>query len=861
MTADFMFRMSHLGVQVRAPMEITTMQHLQNFTAGVLCFLGVFAMPGAEGLSAVQVQINADGRQIKVSPDLYGIFYEEINHAGDGGLYAEMVQNRTFEENELSDHMRLSGGNVVTDNGWQYHWKRRTDLHGWSLVAGDGSDVAIALDDSHPLNAQSPHAMRVDIRKVGGEAGFANDGYWGMSVITGGEYLLSFYARSDRHVPITATLESADGTRTYAHEVVDEVGGDWRQYTCTLNAADSDPKARLVIRFDQPVTMWFDIVSLFPKHTYQNRIPGLRADLMGKLEELRPKFLRFPGGCVVEGCTLDNRIQWKQTIGDIAQRPGHWDLWGYRATDGLGFHEFLQLAEDLNAEAMYVCNVGMSCQARRAEVAENTDEIVNTYVQDTLDALEYATGSPDSQWGSLRARNGHPKPFKIKYVEIGNENGGPDYHRAYRLFYAAIKAKYPEIITIADQPIPDAPVEMVDEHFYVAPDWFFAHADRYDKYDRNGPKIYVGEYAVNNGVGSGNLLGALAEAAFMMGMERNSDIVKMASYAPLFENVNDREWPVNLIRFDSSRAIGRSSFYVQKLFSEHLPTTMVEANIAGLEDQEMRTAQGRIGLRTWLADAEFKDIRVTKGDAVLYASDFAKNADPWQPRRRSGNWVVENGVYRQTDPQATDTLTLVGDESWQDYTLELKAKRNGGAEAFIICFRNEGREHVQWNLGGWGNTQHAIQVVTGDSATIATQTPGSIEVGRWYDVKIVLHGHHVECSLDGQVIHSLEVKRSAPADFFANAGLDEQTGEAVVKLVNARADSRDVQLKLDGFGAIDHAARVITVCGDQPQDENSLDEPMKISPVESTIDNASQAFTYTVKPWSVTVLRLKTTGE
>ncbi|MHB8866589.1 MAG: alpha-L-arabinofuranosidase C-terminal domain-containing protein, partial [Pirellulaceae bacterium] len=528
-------------------------------------------MTGLERLSAVEVRINAEGRRIEVSRDLYGIFYEEINHAGDGGLYAEMVQNRTFEENELSDHMRLVDGNVVTDNGWQYRWKPRTLLHGWSLVADDGSDVALALDDSHPLNAQSPHALKVDVRTVLGKAGFANEGYWGMSVIEGGQYLLSFYARSDQRVPVTVTLENADGAKVYADAVVENVGGDWNRYTCSLTANETDPQARLVISFRQPVTMWFDIVFLFPQHTYKNRVPGLRADLVGKLEELRPKFLRFPGGCVVEGCTLDNRIQWKRTIGDIAERPGHWNLWGYRTTDGLGFHEFLQLAEDLNAEAMYVCNVGISCQARRPEVAESTDVIINTYVQDTLDALEYATGSADSKWGSLRAQNGHPEPFRVKYVEIGNENHGPDYHRAYKLFHAAIKAKYPQIITIADQPVPDAPVEIIDEHYYVAPDWFFANAHLYDRYDRRGPKIYVGEYAVNNGVGSGNLLGALAEAAFMLGMERNSDIVTMASYAPLFENVNDREWPVNLIRFDSSRVIGRSSFYVQKMLGENLP--------------------------------------------------------------------------------------------------------------------------------------------------------------------------------------------------------------------------------------------------------------------------------------------------
>lgn len=830
------------------------MKLLYNLKTGTL--VCVFLCLASLCLAAVQVKVDAEGKQVKVSPDLYGIFYEEINHAGDGGLYAEMVQNRTLEENELSDGMRLEDGSVVTDNGWRYRWKPQNELLGWSPVAEDGAKVWIFLDGTNPLNDKSPHSLKVDVKKADGKAGVANEGYWGMSVVDGENYLLSFYARSEKKVPLTVTLESADGKTVYAKTKIKGVGGDWKQYNCTLTAKDTDPKARLVIGFEEPVTMWFDIVSMFPEKTYKNRIPGMRADLMGKLEELQPKFLRFPGGCVVEGCTLDNRIQWKETIGDIAERPGHWDLWGYRATDGLGFHEFLQMAEDLNAETMYVCNVGMSCQARRSEVAD-VDDIKNIYLQETLDALEYAMGPVDSKWGALRAKNGHPEPFKVKYVEIGNENNGPDYHRAYNIFYPAIKAEYPDVITIADQPIPNSPMEIIDEHFYVEPDWFFANMHRYDTYDRKGPKIYVGEYAVNRGVGSGNLLGALSEAAFMMGMENNSDIVVMASYAPLFENVNDREWAVNLIRFDSSRVLGRSSFYVQKMFAEHLPTVMLETSVSGLKEQEPPAPNGRIGLRTWRADASFKDIRVTKGNEVLYTSNFGQDAEEWRPRQRSGEWIVENGIYRQTDPEATDTLTLAGDEQWQDYTLELKAKRNGGAEGFMIVFRNQGREHIQWNIGGWSNTQHAIQVVTGGSAMIATQKAGSVEIGRWYDVKIVLKGYNVQCFLDGKEIHNAEVIRKQAGNFFANAGIDKASNEVVVKLVNANKDSRDVQVDLSGFGKIGKTARVITLSGDDPEDENSLDEPMKISPVESTFTEADSKFTYTVKPWSVTVLRMQ----
>lgn len=826
-------------------MQLTTKPISVNLVALLILSAHLSAEP-------IRVDVNAGNRQIKVSPDLYGIFYEEINHAGDGGLYAEMVQNRSFEENELSDNMRLENGTVITNNGWRYQWKPKTDLRGWSAVSENGADAVITLDDAQPLNPQTPHSMRVSAAEG---AGFANEGYWGMSVLDGDQYDLSFYARGENEVSLTVSLESADGSQVYAKDTIRSVGGDWKQYKRMLKAKQTDPKARLVFRFKEPATLWFDMVSLFPRNTYEKRPGGLRADLMAKLHELQPQFLRFPGGCVVEGCTLDNRIQWKKTVGPIAQRPGHWDLWGYRASDGLGFHEFLQMAEDLGAQAMYVVNVGMSCQGRRPEVAANAKEIIDVYVQDTLDALEYAMGSEETTWGAQRVKNGRPEPFRIKYVEIGNENSGPDYHRAYNIFYAAIKAKYPDIITIADQPIGDSPVEIIDEHYYVEPEWFFANSNRYDIYDRKGPKIYVGEYAVNRGVGSGNLLGALSEAAFMMGMENNSDIVVMASYAPLFENVNDREWPVNLIRFDSSRVIGRSSFYVQKLFAEHLPTMMVETKVSGLPAPEAPQAAGRIGLRTWLTDAQFKDIRVTKGDQLLYASDFAAGAEGWRPR--SGDWKVENGVYRQADLLATDTLTTFGEPDWSDYTLQLKAKRNAGQEGFIIVFRNQGRDHVQWNLGGWGNTRHAIQTVSGSSASIVVEAPGSIDIGRWYDVKIVLDGNRVDCFLDGQRIHSTEVKKETPADFFANAGVDEAEGETVIKLVNAAAESRQVQLNLFGFDKVDNNARVFTISGQTPEDENSFDEPLKLAPVESKFKDAAPNFIYTTQPWSVTVLRLK----
>jgi alpha-L-arabinofuranosidase len=800
---------------------------------------------------AVRVDIKADGKRAAVSPELYGIFYEEINHAGDGGLYAEMVQNRSFEEHLPPANAGVKNGRLVTKNGWSYQPFLDSGLHAWSKVEQGGAKLTMELDKTVPLNDKTPHAMKVKVEAVGQGAGVANEGYWGMAVAAGQTYNLSFYARTDagQTVDLTAALESAEGKNVYAKSTIVGVGGQWKQYQCALKAEGTDTKSRLVIRFNKPAAVWLDMVSLFPQDTYKQRPGGLRKDLVAMLEGMRPGFLRFPGGCVVEGCTLDDRIQWKKTIGDIAQRPGHWDLWGYRASDGLGYHEFLQLAEDLNAAPMYVVNVGMSCQARNFEFVEDNNTLVDEYVRDTLDALDYAMAPVTNTWGALRAKNGHAEPFKIKYVEIGNENGGEIYHKHYKIFYDAIKKKYPQIITIADQPIPNAPVEIIDEHYYVNPNVFFSTAEKYDTYDRKGPKIYVGEYAVNQNVGAGNLLGALSESAWMMGMERNSDVVVMASYAPLFENVNDREWPTNLIRFDGSRVIGRSSYHVQKMFAENLPTVMLDAAIT-YPTIQAPDPQGKIGLRTWLSDAEYKDIRVTRDGAVLYASDFSKQAEGWQVK--AGQWVVENGVYRQKDPVGQDTLTVFGDDTWAEYTLELKAKRNTGKEGFMALVRYSDDNAVQWNLGGWGNTKHAIQV----GGAIVAEAPGSIEAGRWYDVKIVLNGEQVKCYLDGKLIHDTSIRVSTPRMWCANVGLDEKSGELIVKMCNATEKPMPFDIRISGYSQIASKAQVVTLSGTGPDDENTLDEPRRVAPVTSMLEGVTKEFVYPVKPWSVTILRI-----
>lgn len=812
----------------------------------LLWVAGLHAAP-----TVITVAANRPG--VKVSPSLWGIFYEEINHAGDGGIYAELVQNRAFEEAQPAGGARMEGDQMVTPQGFKHGKWYQSELHAWALVTAGDAKATIALDDAQPLNDKTPHSMRLEVQQVGTRAGVANAGYWGMSVKAGEGYELSFYARTEGDQTVTARLESADGKQTYASAEVAGVAGNWQRYAGKLQATGTDPQARLVLGVSKPGTIWFDVVSLFPK-TYLNRPNGLREDLVRQLQALKPGFVRFPGGCVVEGVTLENRIQWKNTIGDIARRPGRWDLWGYHNTEGLGFHEYLQLCEDLNSEAMYVVNAGLSCAFRNAEVVSNP-EALKPYVQDTLDALEYATGPVTSQWGAERAKNGHPKPFKIKYVEIGNENWGEQYFKNYRQFYDAIKARYPDLITIADCPIPNQPVEIIDEHYYVAPPWFFANEKKYDSYSRSGPKIYVGEYAVNNNVGSGNLLGALSEAAFMIGMERNSDVVVMASYAPLFENVNNRAWAVNLIRFDSARSTGRSSYHVQTMFSAHRP----DVTLATQVDESGKPAPqlgGGIGVGTWNTQAEYKDIVVTQGTRTLYRSDFATGTEGWT--MLGGDWQAQAGALRQSGG-GDNLLATAGDPAWTDYTMTLKARKLGGAEGFLILFHVKDAQHMaHWNLGGWGNTRFSVEQKEGGANREIDKGPDQgIESNRWYDIKVEVQGRKVACYLDGKLIQTAKLSPPQPQPaIYALGGKDEQAGQIILKVVNPGATAMDTVVRIEGAAKLKSKARVITLSSDNPTAENTLDEPTKVVPVESTFEGVAPEFKYPFKPYSLTVFRI-----
>lgn len=767
-------------------------------------------------LARITVSANEPGHS--VSPMLWGIFFEDINHSADGGIYPELVRNRSFEDSMWAEH--------------------------WTVVREDGASSEASIDISHPLNPFNRKSLRIRFES---RACIVNEGYWGMNIVAGERYNLRFAARSEGFSGPVHVLIEASGKET-ARATLSGITSRWKWFSAELKPESGDPKGKLKIIAEGTGTLWLDMVSLMPERTWKNH--GLRTDLCELLDGLKPSFLRFPGGCWVEGDDLAHMYQWKRTVGDIATREPLWNIWQYWATHGLGFHEYLELSEDLGAEPVFCINVGMS---HREVVPVDR---MSQWVQDALDAIEYANGPTNTVWGSLRAMNGHPAPFGLKYIEIGNENGGPDYNVRWGMFHRAIKSRYPEIQLIANvwggYPT-NPPPDIIDEHYYSNPEFFMQQANRYDAYDRNGPKVFVGEYAVTSGCGQGNLRAAIGEAAFMTGLERNSDIVWMASYAPLFVNVNHKRWNPDLINFDSSRAYGVPSYYVQQMFSLNrgdvtLPLQMDAPEI------EPAPRRGRIGLGTWLTRAEFKDIRVVRDGTVLYEHDFAKGDTGWHAV--SGNWTVVDGAYRQNS-EAENVQAHSGSADWDDYTYTLKARKLGGAEGFLVMFHvRDENNWTWWNLGGWGNREHGIELCTsGGKSQIGRHVPGGIETGRWYDVKVEVKGQNIRCYLDGKLVHDVRYPKIKP--LYASATRATSSNEVILKLVNVSDKDIVSSINLAGVKGITTPVRALVLTSASPNDENSLEEPQKVSPRATQFDAGGPDFQWTLPGNSLTVLRTK----
>ncbi|KAE8125091.1 hypothetical protein FH972_019926 [Carpinus fangiana] len=538
-------------------------------------FLGNFFVPqcfaiGVDANQTALLVVNASEASARPIPEtLFGIFFEEINHAGAGGLWAELVSNRGFE----------AGGPNVPSN-----------IDPWSII-GDESSLIVSTDRSSCFE-RNKIALRMEVLCdsegtnicPAGGVGVYNPGFWGMNIEKGKSYKVVLYVRSLDAINLSVSLTGSNGLQTLATSDIIASASDvsnWTKVEVLLEAKATDHNSRLQLKTSRKGVIWFDQVSAMPLDTYKGH--GFRSDLVAMVADLKPRFVRFPGGCFVEGEWLRNAFRWKATIGPWEERPGHFgDVWMYWTDDGLGYFEFLQLSEDLGAYPVWVFNNGVS----------HNDQVdtssVLPFVQEALDGIEFARGDPQSKWGSLRAAMGHPEPFDLRYVAIGNEDcGKKNYRGNYLKFFSAIRQAYPDIKMISNcdgsSRQLDHPADFYDYHVYTSASNLFSMSHQFDRTSRKGPKAFVSEYAVTGkDAGTGSLLAGLAEAAFLIGIEKNSDVVEMASYAPLFVNTNDRRWNPDAIVFNSSQLYGTPSYWVQLFFAEssaaNVLNTKLQAN-------------------------------------------------------------------------------------------------------------------------------------------------------------------------------------------------------------------------------------------------------------------------------------------
>ena len=559
------------------------------------------------GLQPLSASITADGTDKEISPLLMGIFFEDINYSADGGLYGELVQNRDFE--------------YVAGESRDKEWGPK---YGWSVT---GDKIGFSISTDNPIHTNNPHFARLEVQggiatlvNNGGNA-FVNSGYDGIAVSKGEPYRLRLKARSTKKMPLEVNIISEHGRKVAGGKLKLKQSRDWVDYELILTPDEYSPKSTLQLVPKNNGTLDLDMVSLFPVNTFKGRENGLRADLAQTLADLKPRFVRFPGGCVAHGNGLDNVYDWKGSIGKLEERKPLWNLWGYHQTRGLGYHEYFQFCEDIGAEPLPVLAAGVPCQnSSRASRFTHNDltkygqqcglpmDSLDGYIQDVLDLIEYANGPASSAWGRKRAEAGHPEPFNLKYIGIGNEDMITEvFEERFNRINAAVKKAHPEIMVVGTVgPFYEGPdydegwriareqnVDLVDEHYYVDPAWLIYNQDYYDDYDRNGTKVYLGEWAAHLPGRPSNMETALAEALYLTSVERNGDVVSMSSYAPLLAKDGHTQWKPDLIYFNNTEVRPTTDYETMRLYGENGGDRYLNSRLVVNSDDSK--ARARIG--------------------------------------------------------------------------------------------------------------------------------------------------------------------------------------------------------------------------------------------------------------------------
>ncbi len=782
----------------------------------------------------IHLTVHAD-QQTKTLGDLFGIFFEDLNHAADGGLYAEMVQNRSFEYD-------------YTDNK-DYH-----ALTAWERVQRGQAMVKLHVETFKPLNAKNPHYLVMDVTRDG-LGGAKNCGYnAGMWVQQGRRYLFScwYHLRSRRPVEVNVRLESADGTACYAEETFLADSAEWAKAELSLTARATDTTARLVVAVKEAASLALDMVSLFPEATFRQRKNGLRADLAQMLADMKPRFLRFPGGCLTHCGSLnakdrESMYRWKETLGPVEERITWRNIWQYNQSLGLGYYEYFLLCEDIGAQPLPVIPGGWDPHTLRGADMQDMQE----WIDEALDLIEFANGGADTAWGKVRCEMGHPAPFKLKYLAIGNEEVGEGFFERYEVMHRAVKGKYPDIQLISSAgpgcagtvfnrgwaQARELGASYVDEHFYQSPAWFIANAHRYDTYPAEGTKAFLGEYASRGDT----WWNALAEAAFMLGMEKAPGL-GLACYAPLLCNADYMKWNPDLIWFNQHQVYGIPSYHVQKLMMRHQGDHEVAVSMdAPPVSAPGITLPGEIAFVTENGDVSVADVVVTNLD--------------------TGEEISAEG-FRLSGSKAERLIARV---DWEHYRISFRAFRHGecdeqhhvGGRPFILEFaRQDEQNKLRWIIDGWMSMASIAQIQNGDFCELVTNVHPH-KKDRWYDYTVEVRGGVIDTSIDGVSLPQAKVCQPVIEPLYTAASVEDATGDLMVKVVNLRDAAAQVMLDLDGFDA--KQVEVYQMAGFARTDRNSFEEPEKVAPTVTTLSAIPADWVFPAE--SLTVLRFKSTKE
>ncbi len=763
--------------------------------------------------------------------DMFGLFFEDINHAADGGLYGELIQNRSFEFSEIDN----PSYNALT---------------GWEKVTGTGI-IALNIEDEEPVNWQNPHYLAMEVKKPGKDQGIMNLGFGeGVPIVAGASYRFSCYARrnADFDRCIWVSLRSKEGV-VYEKQSV-KLNRDWTRYEFYFMPEVTDSQARLYITVEGEGTVFLDFVSLFPTDTFHNRKNGLRKDIAKMLADMKPKFMRFPGGCLVHDGSLnqddrDSMYRWKNTLGNLEGRPARRNNWGYNQTLGLGYYEYFCFCEDIGAKPIPVLPGGCDPHHQRFAPIIGMQE----WVDDALDLIEFANGSKDSRWGRVRASMGHLEPFHLEYIAIGNEEVGPEFFERYQYFHKAIKTKYPEI-KIINTASPFAAggeyergwvsarehqSDLIDEHYYMAPEWFIANHHRYDDFKKDEPKVFLGEYA-----SWGNTwYNALVEASYMIGLERNAGKVALACYAPMLCNTNYVNWRPDMIWFNNHEVFGTPNYYVQKMFMEYQGDSLLEDKIVFDEEPvdlmpEKAKLSGKIALDYRDADVEYTDI-------VIINEETGEEIRPADVKIDADNRNV-----------------VLADLDSGKYTVKMKAKELTGKKGFFIEFNKvDDKNRMFWELGAWQNLDMAVAEDINGRGSCVAQYTFSVEQGRVYDLELKVDGRRIQTFVDGEQFHDSYLKPVMQEPLYTSAST-KNDGSIILKVVNLSDSMKELDVHLHGMGGKTNMGRMIRMSGYDLDAENSFEDPEKVTPMVTGIVSEAGDIIMDVPAHSVSVIVINT---